>query len=79
MDYTPNQSGLDQVFAEIGAKVEAVDADLRRRFAGAPADEIVDPAAAAFEAAGIQSLEPEWLRAYAEAVSHGADFTLQLG
>ncbi|KQY55670.1 hypothetical protein ASD11_14235 [Aeromicrobium sp. Root495] len=79
MDFKPNQSGLDRLFTTIAAEVESVDELLRGEYAGRAPEEIVAPAARAFEAIGIESLSEEWIVDYARAVSADEPFSINLG
>ncbi|RYJ04620.1 MAG: hypothetical protein EON52_15845 [Actinomycetales bacterium] len=79
MDFKPNQSGLDRLFATIAAEVEGVDEKLRDEYAGRTPEEIVAPATRAFKAIGVESLTDEWIVDYVRAVSAGEPFSINLG
>ena len=74
---TINQPGIDRLFQDISQKIEKVDADLRRQYFGKPVDEILQHVTHSLLVAGVQT-DATRIREYAEAISEGKPFTLNL-
>lgn len=66
--------GIGGLFAGAASRVETVDAQLRRQYAGRPAEEIVPQVREALEAIGVYITGTEKARKYAEAISQGKPF-----
>jgi hypothetical protein len=76
MSFTPNPEGIEAMFAEVAAKMEAVDRQLRAEFTGRPWQEIEEPAARAFAAIGVNLTGD--ISDYAKSIEKNQDFTFNL-
>jgi hypothetical protein len=72
-----NPDGIDKVFAQIAAKIEQVDRDIRAEHTGQPADQVAQVASQRFAAAGV-NLTPTAILDYAASVEDGEPFTIGL-
>ncbi len=72
-----NRRGMDDLFAQTAAKLEAADAEIRAEHTGKPADEIESIASAKFSVLGLNLTGS--LRSYAESVERNEPFEFKLG
>lgn len=72
-----NDDGIRKMFEEVARKIEAVDKQLRGEYAGRPWQEIQEPAARAFAAAGVNFAGD--LSDYAKSVEQNKEFKFELG
>lgn len=72
-----DDDGMDRLFGELARKLEKVDASIRTRYTGRPAEEIEPVAVEEFTKAGINFTGS--MREYAESVERNEDFRLDLG
>jgi hypothetical protein len=70
-----NQAGIDQLYAQVAAKIERVDKELRATHTGQPADEVEPIAKAAFAAIGFPLPN---IRGYAESIEQDQSFKIVL-
>jgi hypothetical protein len=77
MVFNMNVGGGQSIFAQASAKVNEVDAELRDKHTGEPADDIRPKAILALRKIGV-SLSDAELVAYADAVSRGEKYQFRL-
>lgn len=78
MTFQPNQAGIDRLFAEIAAKIERIDRELRDEFTGnEDLDAITAAAASRFSAAGVNLVAAE-LRDYATSIRDNEPYQIQI-
>lgn len=75
--FKSNDDGIRKMFEEIARKIGAVDKQLRAEYTGRPWQEIEEPAARAFAAAGVNFTGD--ISAYAKSIEENKDFRFDLG
>ncbi|WP_028645243.1 hypothetical protein [Nocardioides sp. URHA0020] len=76
MNFTPNPQGINNLFAGIASKIEAIDKELRARYTGQPADTIVEPARTAFARIGVNMTGD--LDDYTRSIEENKPFQIEL-
>lgn len=72
-----NPEGIEKVFAQIAAKIEKIDREIRDAHTGQPADQVVEVASERFTAAGV-NMTHQAIEDYAASVEADEPFTLEL-
>jgi hypothetical protein len=78
MVFNMNVGGGQSIFAQASSRVNALDAELREKHTGKPAEDIKPLALLALRRIGV-SLSDAELVAYSDAVSRGEKYKFQLG
>lgn len=77
MVFNMNVGGGQSIFAQASSRVNELDAELRAKHTGKPAEDIKPLAILALRRIGV-SLSDAELVAYADAISHGEKYTFRL-
>ncbi len=77
MVFNMNVGGGGSIFAQSGARMRELDAELRDKHTGKPAEDILPQAVLALRRIGV-SLPDAEIVAYADAISRGEDYEFHL-
>jgi hypothetical protein len=77
MVFNMNVGGGQSIFAQASSRVNELDAELRAKHTGKPAEDIKPLAILALRRIGV-SLSDAELVAYADAISRGGEYTFRL-
>ena len=78
MVFNMNVGGGQSIFAQASSRVNELDAELRAKHTGKPAEDIKPLVILALRRIGVSLSEAE-LVAYADAISRGAEYKFHLG